>query len=135
MKDLNTIELKFQRVNQAHRDFNIANADFPMSENYAEVKSEMSYLPLNYKNFVKRVMDEDQKRCLYSRLGASTENVDLPKFSGTAKEDFFTFENKLRRALENNQVSKQDRIEKLRSCLSGLALSLVPERATDFEAS
>ena len=50
-------------------------------------------------------------------------------------EDFSTFKAKLLLALEKNMVPVSDKIEKLRSCLSGAALSLVPEKTTDFEAA
>ena len=37
--------------------------------------------------------------------------------------------------LEKNRVAATDKIEKLRSCLSGQALALVPEKSKDFDAA
>ena len=62
MNELNSIELKYQHVNQAYRDFKIANADFPIEEKYADIENEMKYLPTSYKQFVKLVTNEDQNR-------------------------------------------------------------------------
>ena len=81
------------------------------------------------------VQEEDKIRELYSLAGPSTEQVKLPKFSGAAGEDFSIFKSKLLLALEKNRVAASDKVEKLRSCLSGQALALVPENTKDFTAA
>ena len=80
-------------------------------------------------------MDQDKKRELYSLVGTPSETVRLPKFAGSLGEDFATFKSKLLVALEKNRVANSDKIEKLRSCLSGQALALIPEKTKDFDAA
>ena len=88
-----------------------------------------------YSTVTKAIKEEDRKRLLYSLVGASSESVKLPKFSGSLGEDFSTFKSKLLLGLEKNRVAATDEIEKLRSCLSGQALALVPEKFKDFDAA
>ena len=42
---------------------------------------------------------------------------------------------KLLLALEKNRVPVSDKVEKLRTCLSGQALALVPEKTKDFNSA
>ena len=63
---------------------------------------------------------------------SNNEQVKLPKFGGSSGEDFATFKSKLLLAFEKNMVPAADKVEKLRTCLSGPALALVPEKTTDF---
>ena len=59
----------------------------------------------------------------------------MPKFGGCLGEDFAAFKIKLLVALEKNRVPVSDKFEKLRTCLSGQALALVPEKAKDFDSA
>ena len=59
----------------------------------------------------------------------------MPKFSGAIGENFLEFKNKLILAFEKNRIPVSDKVEKLRTCLSGEALSLVPEKTKDFSAA
>ena len=81
------------------------------------------------------IREEDKIRELYSLAGASSEQVKLPRLSGAAGEDFSIFKSKLLLALEKNRVPASDKVEKLRSCLSGQALALVPENTKDFSSA
>ena len=56
----------------------------------------------------------------------------MSKFGGGAGEDFSTNVAKLLMAFEKNMVPASDKVEKLRACLSGAALALVPEKSQDF---
>ena len=81
-----------------------------------------------FTQLVKDVREQDKNRELYSLAGANSEQVKLPKFSGSSGEDFLTFKKKLLAAFEKNRVPVSDKVEKLRTCLSGEALALVPEK-------
>ena len=60
------------------------------------------------------------------------KHVRLPKFGGSLGEDFATFKSKCLLPMEKNRVPVSDKIEKLRNCLSGQALTLVSEKRKDF---
>ena len=88
-----------------------------------------------FSQLVKDVREQDKSRELYSLAGANSEQVKLPKFSGSSGEDFLTFKKKLLVAFEKNRVPVSDKVEKLRTCLSGEALALVPEKTKDFSSA
>ena len=53
-----------------------------------------------YTKVVKAIRDQDKKRELYSLAGPNSEQVKLPRFSGSTGEDFLTFKKKLFLAFE-----------------------------------
>ena len=85
-----------------------------------------------YKEVTAAIEEEDKLRELYSLAGNKKEQVEMPKFGGGVREDLSTFKAKLLLAFEKNMVSAADKVEKLRACLSGAALALVPEKTHDF---
>ena len=135
MKSLDKWARIFNNLNKAYRNFSLAVASHPLPVLSTQVDSTMTNLIALYNKVVKAVQDEDKSRELYSLAGIATELVKLPKFSGNPGEDFSTFKSKLLIALEKNRVPLADKIEKLRSCLSGQALALVPEKSKDFTAA
>ena len=135
MKSLDKWATLYSTLNQAYREFTVATTTYPIEEISDTVQQTMDEINELYTNVVKQIRDEDTKRELYSLAGSSAENVKLPKFSGNPGEDFPTFKSKLLLALEKNRVPLSDKVEKLRGCLSGQALSLVPEKTKDFSAA
>ena len=60
--------------------------------------------------------------------------VKLPTFSGNEGEDYLAFKEELLKGLVQNRVIRSDKLSKLRDCLKGDALKLVPESITaDFD--
>ena len=135
MKSLDKWALTFNNLNRAYRDFSLATATYNLPDLAPQVESTMTKLITLYNKVTKDVQDEDSTRELYSLAGVATEQVKLPKFNGNPGEDFSTFKNKLTVAFEKNRVPVADKIEKLRSCLSGQALALVPEKTKDFNSA
>ena len=53
--------------------------------------------------------------------------MKYPEFSGEPGQDFVSFKEKMLSRFRRNKVCKTDQIEKLRECLKGQALRLVPD--------
>ena len=73
------------------------------------------------------IKGEDDNRALYTLDSTKHEHVKYPTFQGLESEDYALFKSKVEKAFETNRVIKTDRIAKLRNCLKGNALTLVPE--------
>ena len=135
MKNIDKWAEKFSSLNRAYRGFGLATSKYMQPDLSDKVEDLMEEVTKKYNKVVKDVREQDKSRELYSLAGANSEQVKLPKFSGTSGEDFFTFKKKLLTAFEKNRVPVADKVEKLRSCLSGEALALVPEKTKDFNAA
>ena len=105
-------------------------------------KSEFSQLKNQYdvtkravEKAVEEVEVEDISRNLYTlELDVGTK-LEYPKFSGKFSECFLKFKDKMLRAFKSNRVAKVDQVDKLRECLGGFALSLVPDSMKDIDAA
>ena len=135
MKSLETWSQRYHDLHTAYGDFKVAISTCPLNVEAEKVEEIMQNITNKYTEVTTAVQKEDKTRELYSLAGASTEQVKLPKFGGAAGEDFSIFKSKLLLALEKNRVAASDKVEKLRSCLSGQALALVPENSKDFSAA
>ena len=132
MKSLEKWEKKFADLNRAHREFVQATSTYMMPNESDKVEEVIEETTKKYREVTTAIENEDKKRELYSLAGSNKEAVRLPKFGGSAGEDFTVFKSKLILALEKNMVPTSDKVEKLRTCLSGAALALVPEKTSDF---
>ena len=132
MKSLDKWDAKFADLNKAHRDFVMATSIYSLPEESQKVEDIIEETTEKYKRVITDIQTEDKNRELYSLAGTNKEQVKLPKFGGSASEDFATFKAKLLLAFEKNMVPVSDKIEKLRTCLTGPALALVPEKSSDF---
>ena len=135
MKSLESWSHKYNDLNRAHREFTIATAEYLLPFETTRVNDLIGETTNKYEEVTAAIREEDEVRELYSLAGAGSEQVKLPRFSGATGEDFSIFKSKLLLALEKNRVPASDKVEKLRSCLSGQALALVPENAKDFSAA
>ena len=132
MKTLDKWSSKFNELNKAHRDFVVSTSIHTLPNEAETVDEIINETTRKYKVVTAAIKLQDTQRELYSLAGSSKDSVRLPKFGGTSSEDFSIFKSKLLLAFEKNMVPVSDKIEKLRSCLSGPALALVPEKSTDF---
>ena len=128
MKGLKKWSVKFDDLNKAHREYTLATSDYMMPNESQNVEEVMQEITKKYKYVMAAIQNEDKTRELYSLAGSNKEHVKLPKFAGAAGEYFATFKSKLLLAFEKNMTPSADRVESLRSCLSGAALALVPEK-------
>ena len=84
-----------------------------------------------FKVAYKILIEEDNKRELYTfDSSKTTDLVKLPTFEGRDDEDFADFRDKVKQAFVRNRVIKDDKLDKLRSCLRGRAKKLVPDNLT-----
>ena len=132
MKTLDKWSSKFNELNKAHRDFVVSTSIHTLPNEAETVDEIINETTRKYKVVTAAIKLQDTQRELYSLAGSSKDSVRLPKFGGTSSENFSIFKSKLLLAFEKNMVPVSDKIEKLRSCLSGPALALVPEKSTDF---
>ena len=82
--------------------------------------------------YVKHLEQEDAERSLFTLETASGEKVKWPKFSGEIEENFAKFKEKFEHAAKLNRSSRTVQLTKLRECLSGYPLTLVPETTLDI---
>ena len=68
----------------------------------------------------------DIKQGIFADRSAKTCPINLPTYSGALSEDFITFKDKFNKAAVDNRISRRDRIEKLRECLTGKAAANLP---------
>ena len=132
MKSLEKWGQKFAELNKAHREFVLATSTYMMPNESDKVEEIIEDTTKKYKDVTTAIENEDKMRELYSLAGSNKEQVKLPKFGGSAGEDFSTFKSKLLLAFEKNMVPASDKVEKLRTCLFGDAIALVPEKTSDF---
>ena len=84
-------------------------------------------------NIIKELRAEDKIRALHSRDTEKPVDVEWPKFSGKNGEDFDKFKDKLERAFTLAKTSRDLKLDKLRSLLSGHAKDLVPDAIKDLD--
>ena len=83
--------------------------------------------------FIKELRSEDRIRSLHSRDTDKPADVEWPKFSGKDNEDFGKFKDKLERSFKLAKTSRDLKMDKLRSLLSGHAKDLVPDALKDLD--
>ena len=117
-------------------------SNFLAYDNFAELCSDDERpIPRKEYDFVKKWYDdekeglehEDELRELYSNLTVAGEKLDYPKYGGAEGEDYEKFSEKLEKVFKHNKVAKVDQLDKLRKCLTGKALALVPESTEGIE--
>ena len=117
-------------------------SNFLAYDNFAELGDDEER-PIARKeyDFVKKWYDEEKEglereddvRGLFTNFSVAGEKLDYPKYGGTEGEDYEKFSERLEKAFKHNKVAKVDQLDKLRKCLSGKALALVPESTEGIE--
>ena len=82
---------------------------------------------------LKEIRVQDTSRSLHSKDTDKPTDVEWPRFAGKDNEDFTKFKEKLERAFKLAKVSRDLKVDKLRSLLSGHAKDLVPDTVSDLE--
>ena len=104
MQSLDKWNGTYQSMNKAYREYNIATSKYQRLDLYDRVEEVIQETTTKYKKVVEQVRQQDRQRELYSLAGSNSEQVKLPKFSGSQGEDFFTFKRKLCSAFKKNRV-------------------------------
>ena len=132
-EDLAKIVKVWREVDELLIVSNIAERNRPAEA--TEAKELVDDLQKIFKDTKKEVESEDLRRGLHSLDVSSSAKVNYPTFEGNDDEDWEDFKVKLEKALADNRVRTSDKCDKLRSCLSGHAIKLVPSSQTDFTAA
>ena len=85
--------------------------------------------------YLKDLEEEDADRALFTLDTTAGEKVKWPKFTGEIEKNLAKFREKFEQAAKLNKTSKTVQLTKLRECLSGYPLSLVPEKTTDISTA
>ena len=105
MKNIDKWSDKFQLMNKAYREFNLSTSKHKKVDLTERVEEVVEELTAKYTKVVKEVRQQDKQRELYSLAGSNSEQVSLPKFSGSQAEDFFTFKKKINSAFEKTRLT------------------------------
>ena len=108
-------------------------ADLSDDEERPIARKEFDFVKKWYDDEKEGLEHEDEVRELYTNLTVAGEKLDYPKYSGVEGEDYDKFTEKLEKVFKHNKVAKVDQLDKLRKCLTGKALALVPETTEGIE--
>ena len=93
-----------------------------------QVEREVKDLKADMDAAILTIESEDNIKALYTLdITPVTDPVKHPKFTGKEGEDFHLFKEEMDRGFIQNRILKVDQLLKLRECLSGSALALVPK--------
>ena len=95
MQSLDKWSERYQSMNKAYREYNMATSKYQRTDLHDRVEEVIEETTVKYKKVVEQVRQQDKQRELYSLAGSNSEQVKLPKISGSQGEDFFTFKKKL----------------------------------------
>ena len=131
MRNIDKWKKEMNKIIETKREFKImveknqfTEDDVPISQVEGVVKD----LKADMDAAILSIENEDNIRALYTLdITPVTDPVKLPKFSGKEGEDFHLFKEEMERGFIQNRISRADQILKLRECLSGPALALVPK--------
>ena len=132
-EDLGKIVKAWREIDELLIVSNIPERNIPIEA--TEAKELVDDLQKIFNDTKKEIETEDMRRNLYSLDISSSANVNYPAFEGKDDDDWEDFKVKLEKALVDNRVRASDKCDKLRSCLRGHAIKLVPSSQSDFTAA
>ena len=139
MRNAKVWKTEIQKVLEMSRELKEITFEHNMTEeeiaaNYQE--SVVATLSEDIKNVIANIEREDDRRALFTLDKAKTDPVKLPVFEGKDSEDFMKFKDEIKRGFVINRICRADQLAKLRECLRGYPLKLVPESTvTKIEAA
>ena len=136
MRGLSELKSSVQKFFDDVHEFNEHTVLHKLSDDkHLNVATLKANIEKQHDEYITNLEQEDQDRALYTLDKTTVENVKWPTFSGSLNEDFSKFKNKFEHAAKLNKTSKIIQLTKLRECLSGYPLSLVPETTTDISTA
>ena len=97
-------------------------------------KKILATLKRQYENTKREVVNEDEEvRGLFTLESNRGQMLKYPEFSGELCQDFTAFKEKMLIRFRRNKICKGDQLDKLRECLKGQALRLVPHSIKRIE--
>ena len=130
MKEIKSWDEDMDKVNSLYQELKEHLIDWDLSEIDCGIFGASDIINDLQKSITETITvlkGEDDSRALYTLDSNKHDLVKYPTFQGLDSEDFDLFKSKMEKAFETNRVIMSHRITKLRSCLRGNALSLVPE--------
>ena len=134
MRELKEMKVSVNKFTTDVSQFKELTVLFKLSdEKHQNVNDYTDKIESEFKDYTDNLEEQDTERALYTLDSASSEKVKWPKFSGGLEEDFGKFIDKFNNASKLNKTSKIVQLTKLRECLSGYPLTLVPETTVDVQ--
>ena len=118
---------EYERITEIHGE------EDPSAEELSAAREEFTAVKDAFDKAKENIETADRVRELFSGQPKVGEKLDYPKYTGAAHEDYVKFHDKMVKAFRRNGVAKADQVDKLRTVLSGFALSLVPESTETIE--
>ena len=97
-----------------------------------DLETKFDEMELFVDSCLKELRAQDSSRSLHSKDVDKPGEVDWPRFSGKDSEDFSKFKNKLEKAFKLAKISREMKVDKLRTLISGHARDLVPDTVKDI---
>ena len=126
-KSLSDLSRIFRAYERAAKDSNEDREEFESNEAVFDTTKE------RLTTLKEVIIDEDERRNLFTLDNVKHEKVKFPTFSGDRKEDVLKFKTKLLEAFKKNRVVLSDQLDKLRENLKGDAAKHVPDTIKDIE--
>ena len=134
MRELKDMKDEVRKFNSDVCQFNELTVLFKLSDvKHTNVSNFVTNMESKFNDYVTNLEGQDSERALYTLDAPSSEKVKWPKFSGGMEEDFGKFKEKFENASKLNRTSRTVQLTKLRECLSGYPLTLVPDTTVDVK--
>ena len=98
-----------------------------------DLETKFDEMELFVDSCLKELRAQDFSRSLHSKDVDKPGEVDWPRFSGKDSEDFNKFKNKLEKAFKLAKISREMKVDKLRTLISGHARDIVPDTVKDID--
>ena len=133
MRELGDVKILVEKFCADIREFKEHTVIHKLSsDKHQNVENFQHNVETKFATYVKNLEEQDADRALFTLDTTSGEKVKWPKFSGSIEENFAKFKEKFDNAAKLNRTSRTVQLTKLRECLSGYPLTLVPETTRDI---
>ena len=122
------------RIERSYKNYeNMALKHKFSDEKIEAVKSTFEEIKAKYEANCEALKEEDSDRGLFTLEPSRTDIIKYPNFSGAASQDYLKFKETMEQRFRENKVRKKEQVAKLRECLSGSALSRVPDGVSSID--
>ena len=97
-----------------------------LQDRIVDTRSEIVALSTRMNVIILEIETTDSKQGIFTDRMTKACPIKLPSYSGDVSEDFIAFKDKFHKAAVDNRISRRDRVEKLRECLTGRAAANLP---------
>ena len=138
MKELTRWDSTYSRAVKYYHEFSALDQVYHDELDEIDIvfptKKILATLKRQYENTKREVVNEDEEvRGLFTLESNRGQMLKYPEFSGELCQDFTAFKEKMLIRFRRNKICKGDQLDKLRECLKGQALRLVPHSIKRIE--